>query len=44
VVAIALARAAADVVATDLPHVTPLTRENVAANCGSPLHRCQVGE
>ena len=41
-VAIALARAAADVVATDLPHVTPLTCDNVAANCGSPLHRCQV--
>lgn len=44
VVAIALARAAADVVATDLPHVTSLTCENVAVNCGSPLHRCQVCE
>ncbi len=42
VVAIALARAGADVVAADLPHITPLTRENVSINCGTPLHRCTV--
>jgi hypothetical protein len=29
-----LAAAGARVVLTDLPHITPLTRHNVAANCG----------
>ncbi len=43
VVAIALALAGADVVAADLPRVTPLTRANAAANCRSPPHRIQVG-
>ncbi len=42
VVGIALALAGADVTLTDLPHVTALTRENVAANCQSVLLRAQV--
>jgi predicted nicotinamide N-methyase len=42
VVGIALALAGADVTLTDLSHVTPLTRENVAANCQSPLVRAEV--
>jgi methylase of polypeptide subunit release factors len=43
VVAIALALAGADVVAADLPRVTPLARANAAANCRAPPHRIQVG-
>ena len=42
VVGIALAMAGADVVLTDLPHVTPLTQENVDANCLQTVHRAQV--
>lgn len=37
-----LALAGADVTLTDLPHVAWLARENVAANCDSPLVRAQV--
>ncbi|KAK9829400.1 hypothetical protein WJX72_005603 [[Myrmecia] bisecta] len=40
VVGIALALAGADVVLTDLPHVTPLTQRNVDANCRQ--HRCRA--
>ena len=42
VVGIALALAGADALLVDLPHVTPLTRANVDANCQSPLLRAQV--
>ncbi|KAK9838308.1 hypothetical protein WJX81_003588 [Elliptochloris bilobata] len=42
VVAIALALAGADMVGADLPRVTPLARDNAAANCRSPLHRMQI--
>lgn len=42
VVGLVLALAGADVTLTDLPHVTWLARENVAANCDSPLIRAQV--
>ncbi len=42
VVAIALAKAGADLVATDLAHITPLTLENVNLNCSPLLHRCQA--
>jgi hypothetical protein len=34
--------AGADVVLTDLPHITPLTQENVEANCRQTVHRAQV--
>lgn len=40
---IALALAGADVLLTDLPHVTPLARGNVCANCCSPHARAQAG-
>lgn len=40
---IALALAGADVLLTDLPHVTPLARDNVSANCRSPPTRAQAG-
>ncbi|BDA43830.1 EEF1A lysine methyltransferase 3 [Coccomyxa sp. Obi] len=42
VVGLVLALAGADVTLTDLLHVTWLARENVAANCDSPLVRAQV--
>ena len=42
VVGIALALAGADVVLTDLPHITPLTQQNVDANCRHTVHRAQV--
>ena len=42
VVGIALALAGAEVVATDLPRVTPLARANAAANCRAPPHRIQA--
>ncbi|EIE25645.1 hypothetical protein COCSUDRAFT_64760 [Coccomyxa subellipsoidea C-169] len=42
VVGMVLALAGAEVTLTDLPHVTWLARENVAANCDSPLIRAQV--
>lgn len=42
VVAIALALAGAEVVAADLPRVTPLARANAAANCRAPPHRIQA--
>ena len=42
VVAIALALAGAEVVAADLPCVTPLARANAAANCRAPPHRIQA--
>ena len=42
VVGLVLALAGADVTLTDLPHVTWLAQENVAANCDSPLVRAQV--
>jgi hypothetical protein len=42
VVGIALALAGADALLVDLPHITPLTRANVDANCRSPLIRAQA--
>lgn len=42
VVGIALALAGADALLVDLPHITPLTRANVDANCASPLVRAQA--
>lgn len=41
-VGIALALAGADVVLTDLPHITPLTRQNVESNCRPASHRANV--
>ena len=42
VVGLALAMAGADVVLTDLPHITLLTQRNVDANCRQTVHRAQV--
>lgn len=41
-VGIALALAGADVTLTDLPHITPLTKENVDINCDVCRHRARV--
>jgi hypothetical protein len=41
-VGIALALAGADVALTDLPHITPLTQQNVDANCDACRHRARV--
>ena len=41
-VGIALAKAGADVVLADLPHITPLTQANVDANCQEPYERAQA--
>lgn len=43
-VAIALAKAGADVVAADLPSITGLTRQNVSSNCTPPFQQCQVAD
>lgn len=42
VVAIALAKAGADVVAADLPAITGLAVQNISSNCTAPFQLCQV--
>jgi len=44
VTGIALALAGASVLLTDLPHILPLTQENVAGNCRPAVHKAHVAE